>query len=278
MAEVNLGLTADLHHSFGDDLNKLRKIIAHQNEMRLDGYIINGDMVRGFGVLSDVLWEFRKFDGQVYIMSGSHESTREYELCMKTLADECGFINLDDVKRATVNGFDLVGLSGTDHMTFEGMDPADVKRVDAKVVVELENYIQNPERTLLVSHHPPLGLADQAHFIVNKADGGIMPYSEQTAPVLTQHPEMFMEQKKHVGSELLRDALDKYGLTKVICGHIHEAGPLGVTLDGTVISPEQWSRELVLNPGDAWTRNLFATYSLRSENGKVEAMYESFSV
>ena len=53
--------------------------------------------------------------------------------------------------------------------------------------------------------------------------------------------------KKNVGNEHITAVIEKVGISKYLCGHIHEAGGKALTKKGKLIQENAWSNELFYN-------------------------------
>ncbi len=140
-----------------------------------------------------------------------------------------------------------------------------IQEKQAKGIVHYENtndivkHTTQPEKTILICHIPPLsvgpnaidraqfGLAIDA-FMLDKRPvekGAIFPYP--LAKDLIDYGAPIEMQDKNIGNLELAQVMDTLGITKSICGHIHEASHRAHDQTGTHIPEHTYTQTLLYN-------------------------------
>lgn len=208
---VKFGVIADLH---GEE--HLKQIVAALKDADVAGVILNGDMVpRSGSGIEQVLLEAKKIDKPLYIIPGSHEKKVEYSEVMDRLTQEYSvFIDMLKNRKVEAAGMKFVSLPGSYSRNAEtaeeemfALSPADFEK--------LKELIDEPDKTILVTHDPPLGINDLAKIEVK--DGMLRP--------AWNGPTGWGEYKEvKNGIKELTDVIYEKGVRFGVTGHIHEAG------------------------------------------------------
>lgn len=170
------------------------------------------------------------FDLPLFVIPGNHELKKDYETVFARLR-HYPIIDMAAVRVIDGDDADVVSLPGyqtraTDTHTFvpDGgywADPSLIRET-ARLKTGLDDAV------LLVTHGPP--------------------------KTTTPGPGTLKE-GIDAGDEETRNMMRSADISFVVSGHIHEAGGIGVALNGTRVPEKTWSDSLILNVGsiEPWT-------------------------
>lgn len=281
---LRLGVVSDLHGNLEN-----AKRASKELEGKIDVLLITGDLTGNFSPFISgraVLRAFKNIKVPKFVMSGSHEPVNVYEDIM------AGFLDFHDCIREpnrvkSLNGYDLLFLPGSDwnselgefriYKNKEKLEKEKEKLPDLNwrffFIEELQKYLKNPEKTILISHIPPKfegkEAIDRAEFteavFEGKDNEGYEPGSEELEEI-DEEVEMKVREE-NVGNRALKEFIRKQGIKKLICGHIHEAGGRAQGLDGSLIDEEKYSEEFFYNVG-ALEKGLAGVVTLKGNKAK----------
>ncbi len=140
-----------------------------------------------------------------------------------------------------------------------------IQEKKAKSIVHYENtndltkHAKDPQKTILICHIPPLSIGFNA---IDRAQFGLAtePFMLDKRPVekdsifpypiakdLISYGAPIAMQDKNVGNLELAQVMHTLGITKSICGHIHEASHRAHDLTGTHLPEHTYSQTLLYN-------------------------------
>ncbi|MBN1175987.1 metallophosphoesterase [Candidatus Woesearchaeota archaeon] len=76
---------------------------------------------------------------------------------------------------------------------------------------------------------------------------------------------------KNVGSKDITTLMNKFKINKIICGHIHEAGPKAINKKESEINPNQWLSDVRINSGEG-SKGRFTILEL-GPKGKIKYQF-----
>lgn len=263
---LRLGIVSDLHGNLGNS-----KKIARRLKGKIDILVIAGDITGNFSPFISgraVLRSFRDIEVPTFVIPGSHEPVNIYEDIMTYFLDfhDC---TQEHNRVKSVDGYDLLFLPGSNwnselggfriyenkEKLKENIDRLPNRNWRFFFIDELEKYLRNPDKTVLISHIPPkfegADAIDRAEFIEVVSKEG---YEERYKPGSDELEEQkegvkVKEKEENVGSEELREFIEESGIKKLVCGHIHEAGGKAQRLDGSPVKEGEYSEEIFYNVG-----------------------------
>ncbi len=201
---------------------------------------------------------------------GSHESVIEYENASHgLLSTHANLVDAAKERTITIHGYKIVFLPGSDILAGgeyqlmsddilkTGLYTRDKEYIGIFNIRDLEEQITDGERTLLITHvpkrfHTKYGI-DVAEYFETKE--GIVPAFAMIPHLrsrgMPEHEIARYLKKENIGNEELESTVKKLGITKMVSGHIHEAGQKGNDFHGNIIREGVEGRELFFNPGPA---------------------------
>ncbi|MBW3018018.1 metallophosphoesterase, partial [Candidatus Woesearchaeota archaeon] len=296
---LQIGVVADLHGKLDAARNFAKYFLKHP----VDAIVLNGDLSE-FGnenSVRDVLRCFSKIKCPIYVIPGSHESKAQYDKIKDVRKKNVVDCNKMSNRKQKLDGYDLVFLPGSDFLTgaaqFKLLNGRKeiksyreiqklYKRYEGRVLKfsfleDLFRFVKNPEKTIIISHVPPLfnklNAIDVARFgkvlrkfkIKNIKSEMLMDYVLMNGPIIEPGhvftADITKEFRKHKypvklvvanrGNKNLATVIKMLKVTKMICGHFHESGRKGNDCKGKFVKPNKRVKELFYNPGPGFEGN-----------------------
>ncbi len=97
-------------------------------------------------------------------------------------------------------------------------------------------------------------------------EGAIIP--PQIAQLLKSYKYPVNTTSRNVGSIGIKKILNKFRITKFICGHIHEAGPRAINKEEKKVKKNTWSKECYINNGTGFEKH--ATIITLNTKGEIK--------
>lgn len=247
---VDFGIISDVH----GNVENTRKIVLNFEDV--DAIILNGDInSRKTDNLSitNVLDEIRKVDKDIFVMPGSHESKFLYESNVEAF-EEYGITDMQIQRKTKYNGIDIVSLPGSDWLVKGGE-----YLINKEFIEHLYEYIEDSDRTFLVSHIPAYRLLDKANFGEVKEAFKFQGHDFKKGSVVLPETVKYFEKlgkkielkNEHRGNKTLKEVIDKNRIKFMVSAHIHEDGRKGVNRYGAYVPENEYSDTLYFNPGPA---------------------------
>ena len=170
---MKLGVTADLH----GNLRLAKKFASYFKKSDVDAVVIAGDLPAYENQktsLTKILQIFSKCGKRVFVMPGSHESVKIYEVVLKKFKKKIVDCTKEKNRKVQIGDYDIVFLPGSDWLSGEdagfvlrdsrtalrGKTKKQISRyfgteVRLFYVRELRKIIKNPKKTILITHIPP---------------------------------------------------------------------------------------------------------------------------
>lgn len=73
--------------------------------------------------------------------------------------------------------------------------------------------------------------------------------------ILKKYKYPVKKMNKNVGSKSIATLMNKFKITKIVCGHIHEAGPKAINKKEVEVEPDKWVKDLRINSGEGSKTN-----------------------
>ncbi|MBD3259791.1 hypothetical protein GF371_04140 [Candidatus Woesearchaeota archaeon] len=290
-----IGVVSDLHGNISAARNFAKYFLKHP----VDAVVLNGDLseIGEEDSVKDIVLCFKKLKCPVYVIPGSHESWKQYRKLKRIKKNNIIDCFKMSNRKKKLDSYDLVFMPGSDFLSHN----ADFKMLsgrkeleDAEYIYEryerrtlkfsfiedLFNLVKNPEKTIVVSHVPPLFRKGNAIYVakfvkiprkfkikekdLEKSDlilnmflreGPVVEKSDQSLITLDMAKELRKFKypakiyKANRGNKNLAKAIKMLKVTKMICGHFHESGSKGCDSDGKYVSPNKKVKSLFYNSG-----------------------------
>jgi Icc-related predicted phosphoesterase len=171
---MKLGVTADLH----GNLRLAKKFASYFKKSDVDAVVIAGDLPAYENQklsLTKILQIFSKCGKRVFVMPGSHESVKIYEVVLKKFKKKIVDCTKEKNRKVQIGDYDIVFLPGSDWLgaedagfilrdsrkIFRGKTQRQIakyystRKVKLFYIHELKKLVKNPAKTVLISHIPP---------------------------------------------------------------------------------------------------------------------------
>ncbi len=269
---------SDIHRV---DTNLVSKAFQYSQDEKVDGVILNGDIVgessgyNSVDYLAEIFDIAKKSKLETYVLSGSHEEFEIFEPLLNYFANKYKNIkNTRKNRKIEKEEFDLIFLPGSDWRSGNAIKNGYSLQTENKTGLynneeggciynmnmhDLEELVTNPESTILFSHIPArfngFETVDIAKFYEVKENfkidnkiyrvGSVFPETVGYNFSIQGAPVEF--KKENRGNRELRKIFEEIGITKNITGHFHESAGNANDFNNKKIKSKKYNSELFLN-------------------------------
>jgi len=220
----------------------------------VDGFIIPGDIVLNERLrygrndsrddqeeIEQVLEAIAELGLPIFVIAGNHEKKTDYQKALANISKD--YDNVIDMTKYRIfdgDDIDFVSMSGYQTFSIPGRQfiPDDGHYADPEYIEQtgkLREGLDDP--VILITHG------------AGKTNAKSSPATISTG--------------RDVGDQNTTDMMQKYDIPFSVVGHIHEAGGIAATWDGTNIRPGEWAQQFTANFGtmETWKYLNGVTYN-----------------
>ncbi len=244
--QATYGVISDAHGETGK-----AKFVAEEFKKRdVDGIILTGDLPSNEGLrygrtdskvdkveIKEVLEAVAQTGLPIFVIPGNHEQKPDYEQALAEVTAKYSNV-IDMTKFRVFNGDDADFVSLPGYQTF---------KIPGRQFIPDNGYWAKPD--FIKSTGSLRQGLDDAVVLVTHGCGKTASPGPAT-----------IYNGRDVGDKNTTEIMKENNIPFAVCGHIHEAGGLAATYDGTLVDPNEWAKQFSVNVGglEPW-RNVDGT-------------------